>query len=73
MSCDNSTADAINRVQVNLSVDPDLGTIYSVNVPVRRVKPQSRIELDADATDLVSITRLWEEMFCCGYRCRMQT
>eukprot|EP00887_Chlorella_sp_A99_P001623 scaffold8.g1623.t1 len=32
-------------VEVSLSVDPDLGTIYSVAVPVRRVKPQARLPL----------------------------
>ena len=27
-----------DSVEVNLSMDPDIGTIYSVAVPVRRVK-----------------------------------
>lgn len=35
-------------MKVNLSVDPELGTIYSVAVPVKRVKPQARIPLDGD-------------------------
>lgn len=35
--------------QVNLSMDPELGTIYSVAVPVKRVKPQARVPLDGDA------------------------
>ena len=29
-------------VEVNLSMDPEIGTIYSVAVPVRRVKPTMR-------------------------------
>eukprot|EP00250_Pteridium_aquilinum_P031465 c43668_g1_i1 orf=206-820(-) len=28
------------KVQLNVSADPDLGTVYSVTVPVRRVKPE---------------------------------
>ena len=36
-------------LQVNLSVDPELGTIYSVAVPVKRVKPQARVPLDQEA------------------------
>eukprot|EP00249_Psilotum_nudum_P007389 c20521_g1_i1 orf=387-1067(-) len=28
------------KVQLNVSTDPDLGTVYSVIVPVRRVKPE---------------------------------
>ncbi|KAI5082802.1 hypothetical protein GOP47_0002545 [Adiantum capillus-veneris] len=29
-----------DRVLLNVSADPDLGTVYSVSVPVRRVKPE---------------------------------
>ncbi|MCO5562796.1 hypothetical protein L7F22_016428 [Adiantum nelumboides] len=29
-----------DRVRLNVSADPDLGTVYSVSVPVRRVKPE---------------------------------
>lgn len=29
-----------DKVQLNVSSDPDLGTVYSVTVPVRRVRPQ---------------------------------
>ena len=32
--------EAEELVEVNVSMDPDMGTIYSVAVPVRRVKPQ---------------------------------
>lgn len=27
-------------VQLNVSADPDLGTVYSITIPVRRVKPE---------------------------------
>ncbi|KAH7624597.1 hypothetical protein Ndes2526B_g00799 [Nannochloris sp. 'desiccata'] len=33
-------------VEVNLSMDPEIGTIYSVAVPVRRVKPSMRPGMD---------------------------
>lgn len=29
-----------DRVHLSVSADPDLGTVYSVNVPVRRVRPE---------------------------------
>ncbi|XP_006844856.2 cell division topological specificity factor homolog, chloroplastic [Amborella trichopoda] len=29
-----------DKVQLSVSTDPDLGTVYSVTVPVRRVKPE---------------------------------
>jgi septum formation topological specificity factor MinE len=32
--------DSEDKVQLNVSADPDLGTVYSVTVPVRRVKPE---------------------------------
>lgn len=32
--------EAEEKVQLNVSADPDLGTVYSVIVPVRRVKPE---------------------------------
>ncbi|KAI3902197.1 hypothetical protein MKW92_041873 [Papaver armeniacum] len=32
--------DSQDKVQLSVSTDPDLGTFYSVTVPVRRVKPQ---------------------------------
>jgi hypothetical protein len=34
--------------QVNLSMDPELGTIYSVAVPVKRVKPQARVPMEGE-------------------------
>ncbi|KAJ4973818.1 hypothetical protein NE237_006992 [Protea cynaroides] len=32
--------DSQDKVELNVSTDPDLGTVYSVTVPVRRVKPE---------------------------------
>ncbi|XP_008790079.1 cell division topological specificity factor homolog, chloroplastic-like isoform X2 [Phoenix dactylifera] len=32
--------DSQDKVQLNVSTDADLGTVYSVTVPVRRVKPE---------------------------------
>ncbi|XP_031492980.1 cell division topological specificity factor homolog, chloroplastic [Nymphaea colorata] len=32
--------DSEDKVQLSVSTDPDLGTMYSVTVPVRRVKPE---------------------------------
>ncbi|XP_068654543.1 cell division topological specificity factor homolog, chloroplastic-like [Aristolochia californica] len=32
--------DSRDKVQLSVSTDPDLGTVYSVTVPVRRVKPE---------------------------------
>jgi hypothetical protein len=33
-------------IQVNVTTDEDLGTIYSVAVPVKRVKPTARLGMD---------------------------
>ena len=38
-------------IEVNVTTDPDMGTIYSVAVPVRRVKPTARIGLEEDAAE----------------------
>ncbi|KAF8408154.1 hypothetical protein HHK36_007296 [Tetracentron sinense] len=36
--------DSEDKVQLSVSTDPDLGTVYSVTVPVRRVKPEYQEE-----------------------------
>ena len=41
-------------VQVNLSMDPEIGTIYSVAVPVRRVKPTMRASLMDDGSSMIT-------------------
>ncbi|CAA0825533.1 Cell division topological specificity factor homolog- chloroplastic [Striga hermonthica] len=33
-----------DKVQLSVSTDPDLGTIYSVTVPVRRVRPEYQLD-----------------------------
>ncbi|XP_042373745.1 cell division topological specificity factor homolog, chloroplastic-like [Zingiber officinale] len=32
--------DSLDKVQLNVSTDTDLGTLYSVTIPVRRVRPE---------------------------------
>ena len=49
-------------VDVNVSADGEQGTIYTVSVPVRRVKPQARLSLgegDPEAADN-GVTMEWE-------------
>ena len=47
-------------VDVNVSADGEQGTIYTVSVPVRRVKPQARLPLEGDA-DTDGVTMEWEK------------
>lgn len=47
-------------VEVNVTMDPDMGTIYSVAVPVKRVKPQARVGLDGELMAVDGITLEWE-------------
>lgn len=49
-------------VDVNVSADGEQGTIYTVSVPVRRVKPQARLSLgegEVEAAD--GVTMEWEK------------
>jgi len=39
--------EASEAVEVNMSMDPEVGTIYSVAVPVKRVKPTFRSRADS--------------------------
>jgi len=41
--------DSQDKVQLSVSTDSDLGTIYSITVPVRRVKPGYHDEEDLEA------------------------
>jgi len=36
------------EIDVSISLEPDLGTIYCVAVPVRRVKPEARLGLEGE-------------------------
>lgn len=46
--------DSEDKVQLSVSTDPDLGTVYSVTVPVRRVKAGYQ-ESDEDNRGITSI------------------
>lgn len=50
--------DSTEAVDVNVSTDDGLGTIYSVAVPVRRIKPQAQTPVDGAAAGGAS--RAWE-------------
>lgn len=43
-----------DKVQLSVSTDPDLGTIYSVTVPVRRVKPEYQ-DVDQQPGSITSV------------------
>ena len=34
--------EAEDAIEVSITTDPQLGTVYSVNIPIRRVKPEAR-------------------------------
>jgi hypothetical protein len=34
--------EAEEAIEVSITTDPQLGTVYSVNIPIRRVKPEAR-------------------------------
>lgn len=46
-------------MQVNISTDADLGTIYSVAVPIKRVKPVARAPM-AEDVEVDGITLRWD-------------
>ena len=50
--------EAEELVDVNVTMDSDLGTIYSVAVPVRRVKPVAQVPMSDIETDGITLT--WE-------------
>ena len=52
-------------VDVNISADQDVGTIYTVNVPVRRVKPQVRCCLVSASVVLARCHLLLTGTGCC--------
>lgn len=55
--------EAEELVEVNISMDVALGTVYSVAMPVKRVKPQARLpspeESEDESTD--GITMEWDQ------------
>lgn len=56
-----------DRVEVNVTTDADLGTIYSVAVPVKRVRPTARFDIQGQ---LEVTSLLWDlEMELTGCFC----
>ncbi|KAF8065565.1 Wdr78 [Scenedesmus sp. PABB004] len=47
--------DSEEQIDVSITSDPDVGTVYSVAVPIRRVKPEARLALNADG-DIEDLT-----------------
>lgn len=47
--------DSQDKVQLNVSADTDIGTVYSVSVPVRRVKPEYQESEDDFQGKIMSI------------------
>ena len=45
---------------MNISTDADLGTVYSVAVPIKRVKPVARVPMTTDDVDVDGITLRWD-------------
>lgn len=43
--------EASEGIEVNMSMDPEVGTIYSVAVPVKRVKPTFRSRSESNSRD----------------------
>ena len=54
--------EAEELVEVNISMDVALGTVYSVAMPVRRVKPQARLASSDEDEDTSTdgITMEWD-------------
>lgn len=50
--------DSEEQIDVNITTDPDVGTVYSVAVPIRRVKPEARLALNADG-EIEDVTFEW--------------
>ncbi len=50
---------------MNISTDADLGTIYSVAVPIKRVKPVARVPM-ADDVEVCTLPLLaaWPTIVC---------
>lgn len=60
-----------DKVDLNITTDPNLGTIYSVSVPVRRVKPEFDIQteyenkefyFDSEGEQIRSLDLTFEDM-----------
>ncbi len=51
--------EGVAAVQVNVTTDPDMGTIYSVAVPIKRVKPTARVPMGGERGLPLQITRCY--------------
>ncbi|KAK9824795.1 hypothetical protein WJX74_009346 [Apatococcus lobatus] len=52
---------AEEQVHVNVTMDEAVGTVYSVSMPVKRVKPQARLPLGEDSTTPDGVVIQWDE------------
>jgi cell division topological specificity factor MinE len=50
--------DSEEQIDVSITSDPEVGTVYSVAVPIRRVKPEARLALGADG-EIEDLTFEW--------------
>ncbi|KAK9838388.1 hypothetical protein WJX84_000373 [Apatococcus fuscideae] len=52
---------AEEQVHVNVTMDEAVGTVYSVSMPVKRVKPQARVPIGEDSTTADGVVIQWDE------------
>ena len=52
---------AEEQVMVNVTMDESVGTVYSVSMPVKRVKPQARLPFGEDSTTADGVVIQWDE------------
>ena len=50
-----------DAIEVAISTSPELGTVYSVNIPIRRVKPDTRLEALPKGQLSDGVTIEWDE------------
>ena len=48
-------------IEVTISTEPGLGTVYSVNIPVRRVRAETRFEGELEGTP-DGVTLEWDPL-----------
>ncbi|KAF5829444.1 hypothetical protein DUNSADRAFT_16068 [Dunaliella salina] len=49
-------------IEVSISTEPGLGTVYSVNIPIRRVKAETRFAEDMGDAEHDGVTLEWDPM-----------
>lgn len=50
-----------DAIEVAISTSPELGTVYSVNIPIRRVKPDTRLDALPKGQVADGVTIEWDE------------